>query len=493
LNIAQMMPEISVAYLVDGFFCGSLVFDPKSKQFIDTLIHDALQCAVMPSPFYNVDPTINVRVGQATQQFLHDTSPYAQRYLAQMPASFREMLRSGSFKLDPVCTLFVGRRKLTDRAYVSYLHRILPMYLIEKQMFKGTLVEAQRRQRSMTHITAGDDKWVPNKKELMALVQQFQMAELDPLGGWLSTRNSVQTVDLRPGGDFWKWTDMGDILVAYKLRALGISESFLSGDASYAAAEAAYSTFLESQNAYRSQLTHDVFYRKLFPLIAVTNDLYKEGAKNKAKPGQVLDFLFNAADRDNLEMPTLHWNKKLEASGEDNMMELLQMASEKGVPIPLKLWMIAAKLDPDALIRDLHEDGELRKQLEQFTGKDTSHEGEDIVGMEGDDSEHSDTFANVRKIQAMAKRSVPQRLTSAPQSMTRTRTPLLGREYSGALTEYTEETKSGNGRKVIHNQATARAKHHESILKIAKKMDRDPNYRASVALRNKRSMGTTRF
>jgi hypothetical protein len=232
-----MMPFLSVAYLTDGFFCGSLIFDPRSKQFIDTLIHDALSVAAIPSPFYNIDPTINVRVGQAAQQFMHDTSEYARRYLDAMPRDFIEMLKSGAFTLDPVTTMFIPRRSTTDRAYTSYLHRILPMYMIEKTLFRGTLVEAQRRQRAMTHLTAGDDVWTPSPGELQSLVGAFQEAEMDPSGGWVATRGSVASNDLRPGGDFWKWTDMADVLVPYKLRALGISESFLSGEASYAAAE----------------------------------------------------------------------------------------------------------------------------------------------------------------------------------------------------------------------------------------------------------------
>ena len=69
LGLKTMMPFLSTAYLTDGFFCGSLIFDPRSKQFIDTLIHDALSVAAIPSPFYNIDPTLNVRVGQAAQQF----------------------------------------------------------------------------------------------------------------------------------------------------------------------------------------------------------------------------------------------------------------------------------------------------------------------------------------------------------------------------------------------------------------------------------------
>lgn len=498
LNIQQMMPLISTAHLVDGFFAGSLVFDPGAKHFMDTLIHDALSCSVMPSPFFNIDPEINVRVGQATQQFMSNTSDYARRYVGQMPPQFVEMLKSGAFILDPVTTMFVPRRSTTDRAYTSFLHRILPMYLIEKTLFRGTLVEAQRRQRAMTHVTAGDDLWTPTGEELNALVREFQTAEFDPLGGWVSTRSAVQATDLRPGGDFWKWTDMADILVAYKLRALGISESFLSGDASYASAESAYSTFLESMNSFRTDMTERVFYSKIFPLVAVTNNLYKD-PRNKAKAGRIVEFLFNRTNRNNLKMPQLHWHKELEAKGEENMAELLDQASQKGVPIPLKMWMAAAKIDPDALLRDLAEDQMLRAKLEKYTGKDTTHEGEDEFGSDEFDDDDDDDGHGVDprageggKEHAALRSRVDNQLTTQMASMSRSyRKPLLARDF-GDSGDTWKLSKTG---KIKHipsmAQPEARAKAHERIIKIASKADKDPNYRAQLKARNLEKLGRT--
>ena len=491
LNLRQMMPTISVAHLTDGFFCGSLVFDPRTKQFMDTLIHDALSCAVIPSPFWGIDPTINVRVGQATQQFMHDTSEYARQYLDMMPPQFIDMLKSGAFTLDPVTTLFVPRRSTTDRAYTSYLHRILPMYLIEKTLFRGTLVEAQRRQRAMTHVTAGDDTWTPTGEELHALVSQFQQAEFDPLGGWVSTRNAVQAVDIRPGGDFWKWTDMADILVPYKLRALGISESFLSGESSYAAAESAYSTFLETMSSYREDLTDRVFYSKLFPLIAVVNDLYID-PKQRAKTGKIVNFLFNKANRANLKMPQLHWHKELEAKGEENMMELLEMASEKGVPIPLKMWMAAAKIDPDALVRDLDEDQVLRQRLEKFTGKDTSHEGEDQFSHEFDDDDHEREIDNPDEpeLSALIERTAQPTSMSANLALQRGyRKPLLARDFGDSGDAWTL-TKTGRVRHVPSiASADRRNKTHDQIMKIARRVENDENYRVQLRKANLQKLG----
>lgn len=198
LNLRRMMPEVSIAHLTDGFFCGSLIFDPKAKQFMDVMIHDALQCNIEHNPFYNADPTITVTVPPNLLSGLSGGSTYLRRYLKNVPEHFIQLIMQGKFTIDPLSTLYIPRKGLTDRAYVSYLQRVLPMYLVEKAMFRGTLTEAHRRQRAMTHITVGDgDVWVPEDAEIEQIVKQFMVAEQDPLGGWIGTRDHVQSTDLR--------------------------------------------------------------------------------------------------------------------------------------------------------------------------------------------------------------------------------------------------------------------------------------------------------
>lgn len=465
LNILRMMPIMSTAYLVDGFFCGSLVFDPKSKRFLDTLVHDALQCQVVPSPFFNQMPTINVQTSNATNELLISDSQFNREYLSSLPQEFIDLLKQGQFTLNPISTLFVGRRNLTDRAYMSFLHRILPMYLIEKTMFRGTLVEASRRQRATTHLTAGDDVWTPTGEELQALVAQFQQAEFDPLGGWVSTRNAVQVNDIRPGGDFWKWTDMADILVGYKLRALGTSESFLSGESSYAAAESAYNVFLESQDTYRRHLTNAVFDSTLFPLIAVANNFYKKGTPDEAKVkrNQISKYLMHSKNRANLSMPQLIWHKSLEAKDEENTFEMLEQASEKGVPVPLKAWMAAAGLNVETLLKDLKSDNELRAKIKQFTGKDTNHESEEQV-----EAAYRPTVQSIKN-GAIGKRS------------------LLGRNF-GEPENFTI-SKTGKQQHIFHNSRGKMRDYNAMIAKIANRMETDKEYRLKVAKANVDRLG----
>ena len=474
LNLRELLPQASISYLTDGFYAGSMIFDARSKNFMDILTHDALTCAVTPSPFNNVDPTIRVSVSGAVGQFLNGSSEYALQYLNTMPKNFVDMLKQGNFTLDPVTSLFIGRRGLTDRAYQSYLHRILPMYLIEKTMYRGTLIEANRRQRAMSHISAGDDIWTPTSEELSMLVQQFQAAEQDPLGGWISTRNGVEISDLRPGGDFWKWTDMTDTMVSYKLRALGISEALLSGDASYASAESAYSTFLESVNAYRTHLTNNIFHRKIFPLISVANGMFKDHAK-KQSTDKVVDFLFNTANRQNLKMPVLHWHKDLTTKTEDNMMEMLQTVAEKtGMNIPLKTWLAAAGIDKDSLLRDQREDEELRKAL----GVNSTSDEEGNSGGEKEE----EVFSRMG-IPPMPVNNALARLK---------RRPILSRSFKDDDHEITSLTRTGK-KKMVYNQASKQKDLHHRIATIAAKAETDPEYRNNLRKLNKDKFGSYKF
>jgi hypothetical protein len=475
LNIRELLPQISTSYLTDGYYCGSLVYDANSKNFMDILTHDALQCNISPSPFNNIDPSIRVTVSGPTTEFMNSTSEYAKKYMATMPQGFIEMLREGSFVLDPLTTMFVGRRALTDRAYQSYLHRLLPMYLIEKTMYRGTLTEANRRQRAMTHVTAGDDLWTPTGEELRIIGQLFQDAERDPLGGWITTRNAVQAQDLRPGGDFWKWTDMSDVMTPYKLRALGISEALLSGDSSYAAAESAYSTFLETCDAYRTHITQSTFYKRIFPLIAVANGKFKDPAKAKGAK-DIVNFLFNSTNHNNLLMPTVHWHKDLSGKTEDNMMETLEKLDEKSIPIPIKMWLAAAGIDKDTLVRDAKENDLLKKALGVSSNGGTndqemSDEFDDGTGF-GDDG---DSGAGRPEASTLPTRSINSEFARG------FRGTILDREWGVKIDAVSGKTEKP---KYVHNARAKAVDANYRIAKIAEAAAKDPNYRASLAKAN---------
>lgn len=459
LNTRALLPEISTAYLVDGVFVGSLVFNNRDKVFSDVLVHDPDTCKIEQIPFYSTDPKVVVISDEHTRRFVSSNDAYYQNIKKGFTPQFLQALASAAYELNPLTTLYLARRTLPSKPIHSFLKRILPIYLLEKQLYRGTLVEAHKRQRALLHIQAGDDNWEPTPEELEALVAMFQQAELDPLGAVLATHTSVNIAEARQGGDFWKWTDIADTLVPYKLRALGISEAFLSGDANYSNAEIGQSVFMESMDTYRDFVTHKVFYNKLFPIISYTNGFFKD--KSHPQTGTTLKQMqYSINNQRDLLIPKVSWHKPLESKREQDPMDALEKLSDKGMPIPLRMWAAAARVDVDNLLHELAEDKELRQNLEKFTGQEsTDYDKDEGAGGEGDDEGQ---YASMISLLSQKRR----------------KKPLLSRDF-GETGEVKGKTKTGKD-KYIFSQREAQHAVNVSIAKAQSKLNNDPQYRESI-------------
>jgi hypothetical protein len=463
LNIRTLMPDISTIYLVDGQFVSSLVFNKKEKIFIDVIVYPVDNCKIDPIPFYSSDPIITVKNTESMVKFMMSNDKQAMAIRSLLPASMISTLRSSAFQLDPLTTLYMARRTLPGEEPTSFLKRVLPVYLLEKTLYRGTIVEANKRQRSMLHVQMGDDTHEFTPEEMAETVNQFQLADLDPLGAVIGTRNNVQATELRQGGDFWKWTDTIDVLTPYKLRALGTSEAFLSGDATYSNVETALSVFLENADAYRSYLTYEVFTNKIFPLVAVSNDFFKKGKKTNTDDRTKMTYQLNNAN--DLEIPILRWHKRLEAKEEENVMDVLTTLEEKGMPIPLRMWAAAGKVDLNAYYQDLEQDHEIRKKIKALTDAN-EYLNPTQPGSSSDDAE----FAALRRLSNSLRRK-----------------NLLTRDF-GELGEVKGTTKTGKA-KYIRNQKEANARVNKMISQAVVALN-DPNIRRSALKKVQAKLGT---
>ena len=451
LNMRVMLPQISRNYLVDGAFIGTLLWEPSSRSFQDILIHDRFNATISPQPFFSMDPTVVVNSANNLKQFYATYSPYAESAMKGYPQRIIENFMNGSNVLDPVTTMMVLRKGTTEAACVSYLRRLLPMYMLEKTLFRGTITEASKRQRATTQIQLGDDTWEPTDQEMFDYTQKFQMADMDPLGAWVATRQGVTLTDIRPAGEIWKWTDSADVLVPYKLRALGLSEAFLSSDASFSNAEASITMFMDNLETYREYLTYRIFYAKLFPLIAVLNNFYKNPKEIK-NPTSLSNLMFNMSNQKNLWIPRIQWHKKLESPNAASLMDNLDKLSEKGFPVGLKTWAAAANVDLASAISDLEEDNILRERIAKITGTKVSS-----VTPDDNDKEMPDT-EEARVLRMMQRAEVKPSGVNAFHE----RGPgLLGRQFYGDF----KYTKTG---KPIPSSWNETQKANDNIVKAVK-------------------------
>lgn len=467
LSLRTLLPEISVDYLVLGAHTSSLLYNKEKKIFTDIMPHAYENLTFENLPFYSQDPIITVKFDAMVQETLKKDTPRMRRIREQIGSSIVEKITSGSLELDPLSTLYIPRKTFsTTDSGTSFYRRILPMYLIEKNLFRGTLVESARRQRGIMHITLGDgDQWEPTVQDLEFITDLFMNADSDPLGAIIATRLGVSTEELRQGGDFWKHGDFADSILPHKLRALGISEGFLSGDANYNTADTSLTVFIDMMRTYREMLTRKLFYDKLFPLISMLNG-YTLNSKGKVVTRDILsemnpeDAIFRLNDGSKLLIPTIHWGKQLKPEGDSAYMEMLSQMSEKGIPVPLRVMAAAGGLNIDDLLRQQDDDIATRRSMQAYQKKLEEFK---VKEAEGDEE------ATAGALIALASDS-PRGSTRSSVHGRGGKIALLNREY-GETGEIKGTSKTGKSKYII-NQRGANEKLNTNIVKAMRNAHR---------------------
>lgn len=376
LNTRTLMPSVSIDHLVTGQFIGSLLYNEQTKNFVDIMPHAADNAKIDELPFYGQDPIITVALPDYIKTLMQNSESTRAASLREMlGASVVEKLSSPSLELDPMSTIYIPRRTFSTGTGVSWYRRVLPIWLIEKNLFRGTLVESSKRQRGILHLSLGEgDDWIPTIDDMNFMTDLFRNADADPLGAIITTRTGVSADEIRQGGDFWKVTDIWDSTSQFKMRALGISESFLSGDANYASSDNSMSVFIDSMRAYRDDITRKFFYNRLFPIISMVNGfaVNRKGklirrddlmSDNKAKNLQTMN------DGSRLLIPTIHWAKQLKPEGDSTYLDMLSSLTEKGVPVPLRAFAAAGGFNLDMLLGSQDEELSVAQRVFEYQKK----------------------------------------------------------------------------------------------------------------------------
>lgn len=370
LNLTTLLPEVSREYLVNGAYVGTLVYDKQKKIFSDVINYTLNNCKFDPIPVYSADPIITVKNDKVIQNFINSSDPAVVAIRDSLPPEIVAAFGMGSFTLDALSTIFLPRKTLLNTQFTSYYRRILPIYLLEKVLFRGTIVEANKRQRPMTHVTVGDDDWEPTPDELNDVGALFQAGELDPLGAYVVTRNGVTANQIGSAGDNYKITDIIDTTTPMKLRALGISEAFLSGDATYANAEMSVSVFMEGVIAYRELVEHRFLMNRVFPIIAAVNEFNIEDNKKRIVSGSDSSIKYRSNDNSGLDLPQVRWHKQLTVDTNASRLEALNLLSERGIPPPLRMLAAAGGLSIEELLHDMAEDSKIKARIKDISGVD---------------------------------------------------------------------------------------------------------------------------
>jgi hypothetical protein len=86
-------------------------------------------------------------------------------------------------------------------------------------------------------------------------------------------------------------------------------------------------------------------------------------------------------DMTKLLMPKLQWHKQLKPEADEAYLNMLGLAEEKGLPIPMRIWAAAAGLSLPEIMMSLDEDINLRKKIDKYNKSKPKSAQEEMDGM----------------------------------------------------------------------------------------------------------------
>lgn len=373
LSINSLLPTLSVDYLVSGLFVATLMFDENAGVFTGIVPQNVDNVDIQPLPMFGHDPLVVLRVGDALKSMKNISDPRIEAY--------RTMI-SGAGGKDPTHTpnpedvIYLPRRAMTrDSRGVSIYRRILTAWLIEKSLYRGTIDQASKRQRAISHVTVGEEGWTPTADDMTIIADSLMAAQHDPVGAVFVTRQGVNVSELGAADGFWKITDTSDFFTMIKYKALGISEAFIDGTASYNSMEQVMSTFLEQMRTYRQEVTSDLFYSRLFPRLSAKHNLThgSHGLKSNnhidmsgVDPFSSMELAAAGTNPMAPLIPQVKYRKKLRPEADREYFDMLDLLSQKGVPIPLRIMATAAGQDLATFVASMDEDLEDHKAMKTW-------------------------------------------------------------------------------------------------------------------------------
>lgn len=478
LSLTSSMPNITTDIQVTGAFIGSMIYNKDRKKFIDLMTHRYDNIDVTPLPFISQDPMFELRIPQYVREAFTKEGKRIDALKKELGQSFVDKLvNDTTMELDPIGTIYIPRKTFSFGEGISVFRRVLPIWLIEKNLYRGTLIESGRRQRGILHAQLGDgDQWEPSQEEMDFMTDLLLSADSDPIGSIITTRLGVNISEFRQGGDFWKITDIWDQTATFKMRAMGISEAFLSGEANYDSGAAGLTIFVEAMRAFRDHLTRKVYYEKVFPLISMMNGLavQRNGKiikKNNLMEGGLTEVMYRLNDGSKLFIPNVHWSKQLRPDVDQAMMENLRAMTELGVPVPLRAIAAAGGYNFDQILMDQDEDLAMRRKLMGYKKRMAEIDAEFAAPEPGAGGE--DSFSSASSVSAdLARRKrhiAGIGLSSAVLGGERRKG--LVRDY-GERSEIFELSKTGK-KKHVFRQSVANSKANDAIWRAAKNYEKN--------------------
>lgn len=419
LKVLTWLPEITAEFLALGKVCVHGLFDQSDNIFTDVIIHNPDHIEVAKSPLHNAPIKVDLKPIDEHLNWINSTDP---RDIAARKTVDKSILRllaaNQPIPLDPKNTVYIPRRAFAyDVDGMSIFSRAIYFIALERPLFTASILASRRRAGPMTQIQAGSEDWEPTPPELDSLAQAFIEAEEDAVSAVMVTRNDVNInrAISSIAGDLWKISDEYQFITEGKMKALGINDALLSGEATYSTTEMALSITLERIRSHRQFITQMVLEDWICKEVARAHGFVK---RTQAQLDHGVRVASDDLDDEKLQIPTFNWHKQLRPTADDQAISLLTTAEEKGLPVTIRDWAGTTGFQLEEAMKNLEEDQKIRakiwahkQQIAKFQGGEEAGGGGGgfdtmMGGGGGDDGQGQPASASVTKRQANIHKAV---------------------------------------------------------------------------------------
>lgn len=269
LRLATLFPYLSKDFLTDGSFAATLEFDNSSNTFKRIVTHDNMNLEVTNIPVYGMDPLLTLRLPQEIVDLKAKASrdPRIAKIIESLPKFMQQADQKSGILLEPSNTLYIARKSFSfDGLGMSYLHRIIPLFLIEKALLRGSIEQSYQRQRAITHAIVGSDEWEATDQHLQEVTNLVINANMDPTGAVIATRPDITFSELIRGDDYYKHCMAGSSLIATQkgikriedLEIINNKKTSVIGGNGMANVDKWHSTGVKNVNDYKFETGHVV-------------------------------------------------------------------------------------------------------------------------------------------------------------------------------------------------------------------------------------------
>lgn len=371
-KVISLFPYFIREFLVMGEVFPHLIFDKDKGMWTGLIFHNPDQIKVIDSPFIEMEPLVEFVPDASLKALINSKNPQIQKYISNLPAEVTQAISSRrNITLDTSLNVTFIARKLHpyDVRGTSILTRLYRILMYEDAIANASIATARRHAGPLKIVKLGDKElnWVPEKEYEDKILQLLSIAEQDPhavlVVPWFVQFEAFGTTDrMLTIRNEW------DVIERIKLTALGVSQGFLHGEATYSSMKGNMQTLFMKLRGLRTFFETLWWYPKFFKPVAEMNEFIKP---SQAEVSHRLRF--RRSKKELLEdnryiIPKIRWSRALDPKVDAELLDAYeQLMNRLKLPIAAGTAYSAVGLDFEAQVTqqivEKKKEAELRRTL----------------------------------------------------------------------------------------------------------------------------------